>query len=77
MWKNGANAFFDADRDIGKSKLMDHYVAGLMKYAADYTYFLAPYVNSYKRFAKGTFAPTQIVWSVAVSYTHLTLPTKA
>jgi len=43
---------------------MDHYVAGLMKYAADYTYFLAPYVNSYKRFAKGTFAPTQIVWSV-------------
>ena len=31
---------------------------------ADYTYFLAPYVNSYKRFAKGTFAPTKTVWSV-------------
>jgi glutamine synthetase len=64
LWKNGTNAFFDADQDIGKSKLMDHYVAGLMKYAADYTYFLAPYVNSYKRFAKGTFAPTQVVWSI-------------
>ena len=64
LWQDGANAFFDADREIGKSELMDHYVAGLMKYAADYTYFVAPYVNSYKRFAKGTFAPTQVVWSV-------------
>lgn len=39
-------------------------MAGLLKYAPDYTYFLAPYVNSYKRFRKGTFAPTKIVWSV-------------
>ncbi|MEM7711511.1 MAG: glutamine synthetase, partial [Pseudomonadota bacterium] len=30
----------------------------------DYTFFLAPYVNSYKRFAKETFAPTKTVWSV-------------
>jgi glutamine synthetase len=43
---------------------MSHYMAGLIKYAPDYTYFLAPYVNSYKRFAKGTFAPTKTVWSV-------------
>ena len=27
------------------------------------TYFLAPYVNSYKRFQAGSFAPTAIVWS--------------
>ena len=39
-------------------------MAGLIKYAADYTYFMAPYVNSYKRFAKGSFAPTKIIWSV-------------
>ena len=39
-------------------------MAGLLKYAPDYTYFMAPYINSYKRFAKGTFAPTQVVWSV-------------
>jgi glutamine synthetase len=25
---------------------------------------LAPYINSYKRFRKGTFAPTKIAWSV-------------
>ena len=64
LWKDGANAFFDTERPLGKSELMDHYVAGLMAYASDYTYFMAPYINSYKRFAKGTFAPTQIVWSV-------------
>jgi len=64
LWKDGKSAFFDPDRPNGKSELMDHYMAGLIKYAADYTYFMAPYVNSYKRFAKGTFAPTRIIWSV-------------
>ena len=64
LWKNGKSAFFDPDRPLGKSEIMDHYMAGLLKYAADYTYFLAPYVNSYKRFAKGTFAPTRVIWSV-------------
>ncbi|RYG91838.1 glutamine synthetase [Loktanella sp. IMCC34160] len=64
LWSDGKNAFHDPDRPLAKSELMDHYMAGLLKYAADYTYFMAPYVNSYKRFAKGTFAPTQVVWSV-------------
>jgi glutamine synthetase len=64
LWRDGANAFFDPDRPHGKSQLMDHYMAGLMTYAAEYTYFMAPYINSYKRFAKGSFAPTQVVWSV-------------
>ncbi len=64
LFKDGQNAFYDADRPHAKSELMDHFVAGLIKYAPDYTVFLAPYVNSYKRFRKGTFAPTKTVWSV-------------
>jgi glutamine synthetase len=64
LWKDGKPAFFDADRPHGKSELMDHYMAGLIKYAAEYTYFMAPYINSYKRFAKGSFAPTRIIWAV-------------
>ena len=64
LWTNGSNAFFDPDAPLGKSALMDHYMAGLLKYASDITVFLAPYINSYKRFAKGSFAPTQAVWSV-------------
>jgi glutamine synthetase len=38
-------------------------MAGQLAYAADCTYFLAPYINSYKRFMAGTFAPTKVVWS--------------
>ena len=64
LWSNNQNAFYDARAAMGKSPIMDHYLAGLLRYARDYTVFLAPYINSYKRFAKGTFAPTQIVWSV-------------
>ena len=64
LWKDGEAAFFDKSRTHGMSVLMGHYMAGLIKYAPDYTYFLAPYVNSYKRFSKGTFAPTKTVWSV-------------
>jgi glutamine synthetase len=64
LWKDGKAMFFDKSRPHGMSEVMSHYMAGLIKYAPDYTYFLAPYVNSYKRFAKGTFAPTKTVWSV-------------
>ncbi|TRL28693.1 glutamine synthetase family protein, partial [Rhizobium straminoryzae] len=55
--------FLDKDAPHGMSELMRHYVAGLLAYAEEYTYFLAPYINSYKRFVAGTFAPTKIVWS--------------
>ncbi|WP_298986152.1 glutamine synthetase family protein [uncultured Roseibium sp.] len=62
--KKGNNVFCDGKGDYGMSETMCHYLAGLIKYAPDYTYFLAPYINSYKRFQKGTFAPTKTVWSV-------------
>jgi len=65
LWNlDGSSAFYDQDAEYTMSETMRHYVAGLIKYAPDYTFFLAPYVNSYKRFAKGTFAPTKTVWSV-------------
>jgi glutamine synthetase len=65
LWtKDGKPAFYDPSKPHGMSDLMRHYMAGLIKYAPDYTYFLAPYINSYKRFQKGTFAPTRMVWSI-------------
>jgi len=64
LWKDGKPAFYDAKDKLGMSALMKTYMAGLLKYAADYTYFLAPYINSYKRFQRGSFAPTRIIWSV-------------
>jgi glutamine synthetase len=55
--------FFDAKAEFTMSPLMRAYVAGQLKYASEITYFLAPYINSYKRFQVGTFAPTKAVWS--------------
>lgn len=55
--------FFDKDDEHGMSELMKHYIAGLLSHAGEITYFLAPYINSYKRFMAGTFAPTKAVWS--------------
>jgi glutamine synthetase len=46
------------------SAQMRHYIAGQLAHAADITAFLAPYVNSYKRFCVGMFAPTKAVWSL-------------
>jgi glutamine synthetase len=64
LWKSGQNAFYDAKAEYGMSDLMRHYLAGQLAHAREITYFLAPYVNSYKRFTVGMFAPTKAVWSV-------------
>lgn len=56
--------FHDAKSKIhGLSELGQQFLAGQIRHAREITYFLAPYINSYKRFVNGTFAPTNIVWS--------------
>ncbi len=64
LTRDGAPAFYDPDADLALSETGRHYLGGLLKYASDITVFMAPYVNSYKRFQKGSFAPTRKVWSV-------------
>ncbi len=56
--------FLDKNGEYGMSDMMRHYVAGLLAHASETTYFLAPYINSYKRYMAGTFAPTKAVWSL-------------
>ena len=41
LWKDGKPAFYDAKEKLGMSALMKTYMAGLLKYAADYTYSTA------------------------------------
>ncbi len=55
--------FFDRQADWTLSELGQQWAAGQIKYAKEFTWFLAPYINSYKRFQAGTFAPTKIMWS--------------
>lgn len=61
---SGKPLFFDPQAEHGMSDLMRHYLAGLLEHAGAVTWFLAPYINSYKRFMEGTFAPTKAVWSM-------------
>jgi glutamine synthetase len=65
LWdeKGDKPLFYDTKAQFGMSDLMRSFVAGQLKYAPDITWLLAPYVNSYKRFQVGTFAPTKTVWS--------------
>lgn len=63
LWRDGAPAFYDPDAPHGISPLMRHYLAGQLAHAAEVTFFLAPCINSYKRFVVGMFAPTKAVWS--------------
>jgi glutamine synthetase len=61
--RDGKPAFFEPGAEFGMSDLMQHFVAGQLAHAQEITYFLAPYINSYKRFQAGTFAPTKAIWS--------------
>jgi glutamine synthetase len=55
--------FFDRKAPWTLSTLGQQWSAGQLKYAKEFTWFLCPYINSYKRFQSGTFAPTKIMWS--------------
>jgi len=64
LWtQDGKPAFRDEADPHGMSALMKHFLAGQLAHAREITLFLAPYVNSYKRFCVGLFAPTKAVWS--------------
>jgi glutamine synthetase len=64
LWTlDGKPAFADKADAHGMSAMMKHFLAGQLTHARDITAFLAPYVNSYKRFTVGLFAPTKAVWS--------------
>jgi glutamine synthetase len=51
------NAVFADEPDVFES-----FLAGQLAAVRDLTLFLAPNVNSYKRFAAGSFAPTTVAW---------------
>ncbi|MFG3055375.1 glutamine synthetase family protein [Kitasatospora sp. NPDC048239] len=50
------------DGPHGFSPVMEHFLAGQLACLADFSLLLAPTVNSYKRYAPGSFAPTAVAW---------------
>ena len=59
---DGEVVFADDDRDGGRSEVFDQFMAGILATMRELTYFYAPNINSYKRFAAGSFAPTACAW---------------
>ncbi|MFB9375761.1 glutamine synthetase family protein [Kineococcus gynurae] len=57
--QDGSTVFWE---DGARTPLYDSFVAGVLATLADFTLLYAPNVNSYKRFADGSFAPTAIAW---------------
>jgi glutamine synthetase len=45
-----------------RSKVFEHFLAGQLAALRELTLFHAPNVNSYKRYAAGSFAPTAVAW---------------
>ncbi len=60
---DGELVFWDAEKGE-RSKLYDQFVAGVLATTADFTMLYAPNINSYKRFAGSSFAPTTIAWGL-------------
>ena len=46
----------------GERATFDRFLAGQLACLRELTLFLAPQVNSYKRYVEGSFAPTAVAW---------------
>jgi glutamine synthetase len=56
LWRDGENAF------AGGPDVFKQFLAGWIAGAKEMAIFLAPTINSYKRYAAGSWAPTTLAW---------------
>jgi glutamine synthetase len=56
LWRDGESAF------AGESDVFKQYLAGQTACLKELAIFVAPTINSYKRFAAGSWAPTTLAW---------------
>jgi glutamine synthetase len=56
LWRDGESAF------AGESDVFKQYLAGQIASLKELAIFMAPTINSYKRFAAGSWAPTTLAW---------------
>ena len=76
MDRDGNNVFFDPSDPSGYnlSATAKAYIAGLLKYAPEYTLVTNQYVNSYKRLRPGGDAPTCVSWGARNRSTLVRIP---
>jgi glutamine synthetase len=56
LWRDGESAF------AGETDVFRQFVAGQIACARELAVFFAPAINSYKRYAAGSWAPTTLAW---------------
>jgi glutamine synthetase len=59
--QDGSTVFWE---DGARTPLYDHFIAGVLATMREFTLLYAPNINSYKRFAAGSFAPTAVAWGL-------------
>jgi len=62
LFKGSKNAFFNAKDEYHLSDVGKSYLAGLLKYAPEFTAVTNQWINSYKRLVPGYEAPAYICW---------------
>ena len=63
LFKEGRNAFFDADDEWSLSEVGKAFIAGQLQHAREISAVFAQWVNSYKRLVPGYEAPVYVAWS--------------
>jgi glutamine synthetase len=63
LFRDGRNAFFDADDEWHLSETGKAFIAGQLRHAREITAVFAQWVNSYKRLVPGFEAPVYVAWS--------------
>ena len=62
IWKDNSNQFY-GEGYANTSKMMMHYIGGLLKHSPALMAFVAPTTNSYRRLVPGFEAPVNLVYS--------------
>ena len=63
LYKDGRNAFYDADDQYFLSRVAKSFIAGQLRHAREIAPLFAQWVNSYKRLVPGYEAPVYLAWS--------------
>ncbi|MDY6862101.1 MAG: glutamine synthetase family protein [Thermodesulfobacteriota bacterium] len=63
LFKGDSNAFHDPDDKFHLSDAAKGYIAGILKYAREFTAVTNQWINSYKRLVPGYEAPVYVSWA--------------
>ena len=75
LFNGDENAFFDDTADLNLSDIGRHFIAGLMRHAAEICVVTNQWVNSYKRLLPGLEAPLFASWTTVSFGDLIRVPT--